>query len=150
MDLKRINRLITIMEEENLAELEIEDEDFKVKIAKPQAGSIIESKSSTHKSKVLSTKKIPIKKFEGKEVFKLTSPMVGFFYLSQTPRSPHYVNVGDKVLPTQIVCAIEVMGVVNEIEAKVAGKIKKILVEDGQPVEYGQPLFLIEPEEKEK
>lgn len=147
MDIKRINRLILIMEEENLVELEIEDEDFKVKITKPQENSMIKSKSFS--PEVLSTKKIPIKKFEKTELVKLTSSMVGFFYLSQTPTSPPYVNVGDKVLPTQIVCAIEVMGVVNEIEAKVAGKIKEILVEDSHPVEYGQPLFLIEPEEEE-
>lgn len=147
MDIKRINRLILIMEEENLVELEIEDEDFKVKITKTQENSMIKSKSFS--PEVLSTKKIPIKKFEKTELVKLTSSMVGFFYLSQTPTSPPYVNVGDKVLPTQIVCAIEVMGVVNEIEAKVAGKIKEILVEDSHPVEYGQPLFLIEPEEEE-
>lgn len=147
MDIKRINRLISIMEEKNLVELEVEDEDFKVKITKPESSSMIESKSFS--PEILSTKKIPIKKFEKTEWVKLTSSMVGFFYLSQTPTSPPYVNVGDKVLPTQIVYAIEVMGVVNEIEAKIAGKIKEILVEDGHPVEYGQPLFLIEPEEEE-
>jgi acetyl-CoA carboxylase biotin carboxyl carrier protein len=150
MDLKRVNRLISIMDDENLEELEIEDEDFKVKIKKPEVGSIIESKSSTSKPEKLVTRKIPIKKYKKKELVKITSPMVGFFYLSQTPTSPPYVKVGDKVLPTQIVCAIEVMGVVNEIEAKVSGKIKEILVEDGHPVEYGQPLFLIEPKEEEK
>jgi len=146
MDLKRINRLVNIMEEENLAELEIEDEDFKVKMAKPKAGFVIESKSFASKAEKLPTMKIPIKKFEKKEMVKITSPMVGFFYLAPTPTSPNYVNVGDAVSPLQIVCAIEVMGVVNEIEAKVSGKIKEILVEDGHPVEYGQPLFLIEPE----
>jgi len=148
MDLKRINRLISLMEEENLAELEIGDEDFKVKIAKPQPGFVIESKSFTSKSEILSTQKIPIKKFEKKELIKITSPMVGFFYLSATPTSPNYVHIGDNVLPRQIICAIEVMGVVNEIEAKVSGKIKEILVKDGHPVEYGQLLFLIEPEEE--
>lgn len=149
MDLKRVNRLIEIMEEENLAELEIIDEDFKVKMVKPQLGFMIESKSSLSKLEGIPTQEIPIKKFERKELIKITSPLVGFFYLSPTPTSPHYVNIGDKVLPTQIVGAIEVMGVVNEIEAKTGGKIKEILVEDGHAVEYGQPLFLIEPEEKE-
>ncbi len=147
MDLKRIKRLIIIMDDENLAELEIEDEEFKVKIKKPDNGSIIES--NLFKPEMLSTRKIPIKNLKKEDVIKLTSPMVGFFYLSQTPTSPHYVEVGDKVLPTQIVCAIEVMGVVNEIEAKVSGTIKEILVKDGHPVEYGQPLFLIEPKEEE-
>ena len=165
MDLKRIKRLITIMEKENLAELEFEDEDFEVKIIKPvedviplkvipQIG-VIQSKSATSKSggitsrgitsKELSVKKIPIKGFENKfKTLLLTSPMVGFFYHSPTPTSPPYVQVGDKIIPSQIVGAIEVMGVINEIEAKVSGEIKKILVEDGHPVEYGQSLFLIE------
>lgn len=149
MDLKRVNRLIEIMEEEHLAELEIADEDFKVKMVKPQLGFMIESKSSLSKLETLSSKKIPIKKFEKKELIKITSPLVGFFYRSPNPTAPNYVNIGDSVLPTQVVGAIEVMGVVNEIEAKTKGKIKEILVEDGQAVEYGQLLFLIEPEEKE-
>lgn len=148
MDLKRVNRLISIMDEENLSELEIEDEDFKVKIKKPELGLIIKSKSYTSKSEKLATRKIPIRKYKKKELVKITSPMVGFFYLSQTPTSTPYVKVGDKVLPTQIVGVIEVMGVVNEIEAKVSGKIKEILVKDGHPVEYGQPLFLIEPDDE--
>lgn len=159
MDIKRIKRLMTIMEKENLAELELEDEEFKVKITKevsPQTslklgpsfklGSVVESKSATSKSGELSIKKIPIKEFEKEKLVKLTSPMVGFFYHSQTPTSPPYVEVGDKIMPAQIVGAVEVMGVINEIEAKVSGEIKKILVGDGHPVEYGQPLFLIEPE----
>lgn len=149
MDLKKVNRLIEIMEEENLAELEIIDEDFKVKMVKPQLGFIIESKSSLSKLEGISTQKIPIKKFERKELIKITSPLVGFFHLSPTPVSPPYVNIGDTVLPRQTVGAIEVMGVINEVEAKTGGKIKEILVEDGQSVEYGQPLFLIEPEGKE-
>ncbi len=146
---------MTIMEKENLAELELEDEEFKVKITKegaPQIGA--KFRSATSKLEGLPVKKIPIKKFEKEKLgpdlklVKLTSPMVGFFYRSQTPTSPPYVEVGDKITPSQIVGAVEVMGVINEIEAKVSGEIKKILVEDGHPVEYGQPLFLIEPEEK--
>ncbi|MEW6621358.1 MAG: acetyl-CoA carboxylase biotin carboxyl carrier protein [bacterium] len=140
MDIKRVNKLITIMEEENLSEVEIEDEDFKVKLKKPQGGGVIESIS---KPKGLPTQKIPIKELKKKDLITLTSPMVGFFYLSPTPTSPPYVKIGDKVTPTDIVCAIEVMGVINEIEAKTYGKIKEILVEEGHPVEYGQPLFLI-------
>ena len=165
MDLKRVKRLMTVMEKENLAELELEDEEFKVKIIKegvPQIG--VKSRSATSKLEGLPIKKIPIKKFEKEKLgpdlklgpdsksgpnfksVKLTSPMVGFFYRSQTPTSPPYVEVGDKITPSQIIAAVEVMGVINEIEAKVSGEIKKILVEDGHPVEYGQPLFLIEKE----
>jgi acetyl-CoA carboxylase biotin carboxyl carrier protein len=140
------------MEKEDLAELELEDEEFKVKITKPELNSMFETKSS--KLEKLPSKKIPIQEFKKENKFKtsplvkVTSPMVGFFYHSQTPTSPPYIQVGDKITPSQIVGAIEVMGVVNEIEAKVSGEVKKILVEDGHPVEYGQPLFLIESKEE--
>ncbi|MDI6734668.1 MAG: acetyl-CoA carboxylase biotin carboxyl carrier protein [bacterium] len=157
MDLKRVKRLMTIMEKENLAELELEDEEFKVKITKPEFG-VVAPLSVGHKYGIpaitTTSKKIPIKEFEKEKLtpnlrlVKLTSPMVGFFYHSQTPTSPPYVKVGDKITVSQMVGAVEVMGVINEIEAKVSGEIKKILVEDGHPVEYGQPLFLIEPEEE--
>lgn len=151
MDIKRISRLITIMNEENLAELEVEDDDFKIKVIKPQGSSIIKSKSVIHKPETLPPESIPIKdKDMKKKTVKVTSPMVGFFYLSRTPTSPPYVKVGDRVSPTQIVGIVEVMGVINEVKAKVKGKVMEILVEDGCPVEYGQPLFLVEPDEGEE
>jgi acetyl-CoA carboxylase biotin carboxyl carrier protein len=75
----------------------------------------------------------------------LESPMVGTFYRASSPTADPYVREGDVVKEGQIVCIIEAMKLMNEIEAKVAGRIAKILVENGQAVEYGQPLFLIEP-----
>jgi len=74
---------------------------------------------------------------------KITSPMVGTFYQSASPESPAYVQVGDKVSEDGIVCIVEAMKLFNEIEAEVSGEIVEILVEDGQLVEYGQPLFLV-------
>jgi acetyl-CoA carboxylase biotin carboxyl carrier protein len=73
------------------------------------------------------------------------APMVGTFYRASAPTAEPYVREGDTVKEGQIVCIIEAMKLMNEIEAKVAGRISKVLVENGQPVEYGQPLFLIEP-----
>jgi acetyl-CoA carboxylase biotin carboxyl carrier protein len=75
----------------------------------------------------------------------LEPPMVGTFYRASSPTADPYVREGDVVKEGQIVCIIEAMKLMNEIEAKVAGRIARILVENGQPVEYGQPMFLIEP-----
>lgn len=77
---------------------------------------------------------------------KIVSPMVGTFYSSPEPGAPAYVQVGDSVTPNKIVCIVEAMKLFNEIEAEVTGKIVKVLVENGQLVEYGQPLFLVKPE----
>ncbi len=75
----------------------------------------------------------------------IEAPMVGTFYRASSPTADPYVREGDMVKEGQIVCIIEAMKLMNEIEAKVAGRVAKILTENGQPVEYGQPLFLIEP-----
>lgn len=77
---------------------------------------------------------------------KIVSPMVGTFYRSPEPGAPAYVQPGDKVTANKVVCIVEAMKLFNEIEAEVNGEIVKVLVEDGQLVEYGQPLFLVKPE----
>jgi acetyl-CoA carboxylase biotin carboxyl carrier protein len=76
---------------------------------------------------------------------KVTSPIVGTFYRSSSPDKPAYVEVGDVVKKGQVLCIIEAMKLMNEIESETAGKIVQLLIENGQPVEYGQPLFVIEP-----
>lgn len=80
------------------------------------------------------------------DLHKITSPMVGTFYQSPNPESPAYVKVGDKVGEESIVCIVEAMKLFNEIEAEIKGEIVEILVQDGQLVEYGQPLFLVKAE----
>ncbi|MDR7314108.1 acetyl-CoA carboxylase biotin carboxyl carrier protein [Brevibacillus nitrificans] len=77
---------------------------------------------------------------------KIVSPMVGTFYSAPEPGKPAYVQAGDKVSASKVVCIVEAMKLFNEIEAEVNGEIVKVLVEDGQLVEYGQPLFLVKPE----
>jgi acetyl-CoA carboxylase biotin carboxyl carrier protein len=76
---------------------------------------------------------------------KVTSPIVGTFYRSSSPEKASYVEVGDSVKKGQVLCIIEAMKLMNEIESETAGKIVQVLVENGKPVEYGQPLFVIEP-----
>lgn len=80
------------------------------------------------------------------DLHKITSPMVGTFYQAPNPESPAYVKVGDKVGEESIVCIVEAMKLFNEIEAEIKGEIVEILVQDGQLVEYGQPLFLVKAE----
>lgn len=75
----------------------------------------------------------------------INSPMIGTFYRSPGPDKPPFVNVGDDVAPGKVVCIIEAMKLFNEIESEVSGKIVKVLVDDASPVEYDQPLFLVEP-----
>ena len=75
----------------------------------------------------------------------IKSPMIGTFYRSSAPDKPSFVNVGDEINPGKVVCIIEAMKLFNEIESEVSGKIIKVLVEDASPVEYDQPLFLVEP-----
>ncbi|USG63645.1 acetyl-CoA carboxylase biotin carboxyl carrier protein [Brevibacillus ruminantium] len=83
---------------------------------------------------------------EDENLHKIVSPMVGTFYRSPEPGKPAYVQPGDKVTASKVVCIVEAMKLFNEIEAEVTGEIVKVLVEDGQLVEYGQPLFLVKPE----
>ncbi|MGD8191546.1 acetyl-CoA carboxylase biotin carboxyl carrier protein [Brevibacillus ginsengisoli] len=83
---------------------------------------------------------------EETNLHKIVSPMVGTFYRSSEPGKPAFVQPGDKVTASKVVCIVEAMKLFNEIEAEVTGEIVKILVEDGQLVEYGQPLFLVKPE----
>ena len=84
-------------------------------------------------------------KEDEKKYLTIKSPMVGTFYRRPSPDKPIYVNVGDEISKGKVLCVIEAMKLFNEIEAEVSGKIAKILVEDGSPVEYDQPLFLVEP-----
>jgi len=84
-------------------------------------------------------------KEDDKKLLTIKSPMVGTFYRRPSPDKPIYVNVGDEVTKGKVLCVIEAMKLFNEIESEVSGKIAKILVEDGSPVEFDQPLFLVEP-----
>jgi acetyl-CoA carboxylase biotin carboxyl carrier protein len=83
---------------------------------------------------------------EEANLHKIVSPMVGTFYRAPEPGKPPYVQPGDKVTPDKVVCIVEAMKLFNEITAEVTGEIVKVLVEDGQLVEFGQPLFLVKPE----
>jgi len=84
-------------------------------------------------------------KEEVSKYIEITSPIIGTFYRKPSPDKPVFVEVGDNVSPNTVVCMIEAMKLFNEIESEISGKIVKVLVEDGTPVEFGQPLYLVDP-----
>ncbi|MFN3821914.1 MAG: acetyl-CoA carboxylase biotin carboxyl carrier protein [bacterium] len=163
-----IKRLVKLVEGSNIAELEVEFEGSKVRIAKiHQSGDHLtpplylnyppSSEYSPTPSRMSPHPIITIGESESRRVdvseerelvrkaIEVQSPMVGTFYRAPSPEAPPYVEVGDIVRPGQVLCIIEAMKIMNEIEAEVAGKILEICVENAQPVEFGQILFRIEP-----
>jgi acetyl-CoA carboxylase biotin carboxyl carrier protein len=159
MDIKQIQELIKFVSRSGVNEVSIEQKEFKItiktnqaptyvtanvpqqQVQMPQAPAIAaaapaaEAKPAVAQAAVEDTSKyITIK-----------SPMIGTFYRSSSPDKPFFVNVGDEVKTGQVVCIIEAMKLFNEIESEVSGKIVKVLVDNSSPVEYDQPLFLVEP-----
>jgi len=149
MNIKEIKEMINLMNENNLLELEIEREGLRIKIKKAipqpaeetQPSVIIEKipqKISVETPKEEALPKAPTKTIE------IRSPMVGTFYRAPSPESPPYVEVGSIIEPGQVICIIEAMKLMNEIKSEIRGKILEILVENAEPVEFDQPLFLVE------
>jgi len=154
MDIKQIQDLIRFVSKSGVNEVSIEQKDFKITIktnevavhtampapqhytvAAPVSPAVIPAApAAAEPAAVAASNYITIK-----------SPMIGTFYRSATPEKPLYVNVGDEIKTGTVVCIIEAMKLFNEIESEVSGRIVKILVENASPVEYDQPLFLVEP-----
>lgn len=153
MDLRKLKKLIDLVQESGIAELEITEGEEKVRIAKaspanqsymaaphmihayappaPVPGPALEPAAPAEK---------PPAEEEGHVV---KSPMVGTFYRSPSPGAPAFVELGQSVSEGQTLCIIEAMKLLNEIESDVSGTVKRILVDNGQPIEYGQPLFIV-------
>lgn len=154
---KEIKRLIKIVEESNIEELEVSRWGRKVRITKGKSNSSSTASVATTSSIVQSVPEVIPKeeilekpatevqeKEAAKEKIEIRSPMVGTFYRAPAPGADPYVEVGDHVTPGQTLCIIEAMKLMNEIEAEISGTILEILVENAQPVEYNQPLFFVE------
>lgn len=152
MDLNYLKKLIKILDTSNLSELEIEEEGTKIKLAKPRPkvaamGQVVQPmmiapQQTTEMVDVIAAAKTEAAKNEN--LYEVRSPMVGTFYRSPAPDADSYVNVGSDVSEGSVLCIIEAMKLMNEIESEVSGKIVKVLVDNGKPVEYNQPLFLVE------
>ena len=156
MDIKQIQDLIRFVSKSGVNEVAIEQKDFKITIKTNEAvvhtmpaqqhytvaapvapaavPAVAHAASAPEPAVVAASNYITIK-----------SPMIGTFYRSATPEKPLYVNVGDEVKEGTVVCIIEAMKLFNEIESEISGRIVKVLVENASPVEYDQPLFLVEP-----
>lgn len=157
MDLKEIRQLIKIVETSNISGLEIEEEGYKVKISK-SSNNVDAGAHQIHTVAVPQVQAAvpvatpptatpapeqPAEKSSSNRV-EVHSPMVGTFYRSPSPDSDPYVDMGKKIKSGDVLCIIEAMKLMNEIEAEVAGTIVEINVENGQPVEYNQVLFVVE------
>ena len=150
MNLKEIKEMIQLMNENNLNEIELERDGLKIRLVRGQQGVVQELAQRTVGEAVASgvEPKTP-KETAGQEEEKyiqIKAPMVGTFYKAVSPDAPPFVELGDIMNAGDVVCIIEAMKLMNEIKSEVKGKIKEILVENGEPIEFGQPLFLIEPE----
>jgi len=156
MDLRKLKKLIDLVQESGIAELEITEGEEKVKIVKggmvtvsptaPVPASLIAAPASAPAAAAASPGPAAAPAAEpatGQEGHVVKAPMVGTFYRSPSPDAKVFVEVGQAVKEGQTICIIEAMKLMNEIEADASGTVKAILVENGQPVEYGQPLFII-------
>ena len=161
MDFKQIQELIKMINKSNIGEVTIEEKGFKVTIKQkeepaqnviaaapyqapvsyqaPAAPAIAGGSSAT------SAEKPKTAEPAADNLVTIKSPMIGTFYRSSSPGKPSFIEIGDEIAPGKVVCIIEAMKLFNEIESEVKGRIVKVLVDDASPVEYDQPLFLVEP-----
>lgn len=144
MELEDLKQLIELLKETDITEIQVEKEGAKVKIKREKFFQSLEIATQKVSSLQESTLKKEIED-EAQRLVTVTSPIVGTFYRSPTPEAPVFVETGLRVKKGQVLCIIEAMKLMNEIESEVDGILLKALVENGQPVEYGEPLFLIEP-----
>ena len=147
MDLRKLKKLIDLVEESGISELELTEGEEKVRISRalmpnhaPQMQQVAAPQPVAAHAAAMSIATPVVAEIEGHIV---KSPMVGTFYRSSSPDAKTFVDVGSKIAAGETLCIIEAMKLLNEIESDFTGVIKKILVENGQPVEYGEPLFII-------
>lgn len=150
MDIRKVKKLIELLEESGIAEIEIREGEESVRISRHPAGmqmmmapqASAPAPAAAPAAAALVTAEHPKSEIPSGHI--VTSPMVGTFYRSSAPGNKAFVEVGQRVNVGDTLCIIEAMKMFNQIDADKAGSVKAILVENGQPVEYGQPLFVIE------
>jgi len=154
-DIETIRLLVDMMVKNDLIELNVRDGDQEIKLRRPTPGgdfvatAIPNPQAMTRPAMAGPDRPIEKEAVSGTvaevDFAEIRSPMVGTFYASPDPDSPAYVKVGDHVGPATVVCLLEAMKVFSEIKAETSGRIEKVLVKNGDPVEYGQALFLVRP-----
>ncbi|KAA6440307.1 acetyl-CoA carboxylase biotin carboxyl carrier protein [Dyadobacter flavalbus] len=160
METREIQKLIDFIAQSGLDEVNIETTDLKIKVKRygsaPTASVTSASPVSAAPSIATPAPTAPVTQSAPAEpvitagpassnLVTIKSPMIGTFYRASNPETPVFINVGDEIKPGKVVCVIEAMKLFNEIESEISGKIVKILVENATPVEFDQPLFLVEP-----
>lgn len=147
MNLDELKELLGLLKDTDITELVIEREGTKIKIRRERFVGPFEIQQTTVTSPLsqVEQKAQPSQEEETKRLITVTAPIVGTFYRSPSPDAPPFVEVGTRVKKGQTLCIIEAMKLMNEVESEVDGVVVRILVENGQPVEYGEPLFLIDP-----
>ncbi|MFZ1529582.1 MAG: acetyl-CoA carboxylase biotin carboxyl carrier protein [Ferruginibacter sp.] len=159
MDIKQIQELVKLVNKTSIGEITIEENGTKITIKQKkepsqkiytnvQAGTAASAPAPAQPAVSAATTEKPASPPptpKADNLITIKSPMIGTFYRQSGPGKPIFVNVGDEVVPGKVVCIIEAMKLFNEIESEISGTIVKVLVDDASPVEYDQPLFLVEP-----
>lgn len=161
MNLPEIEKLIKFVQSSGVSEVSLEQKDFKITIKTTHGAHSMPAQAPMHQMMHAPMSAAPMQAApaasapatpaeiavsgDGSKYITIKSPMIGTFYRSSTPEKPVFVNVGDEIKPGKVMCIIEAMKLFNEIESEVSGKIVKVLVDNATPVEYDQPLFLIDP-----
>ncbi|MCS5551002.1 MAG: acetyl-CoA carboxylase biotin carboxyl carrier protein [Gammaproteobacteria bacterium] len=150
MDIRKVKKLIELLEESGIAEIEIHEGEESVRINRGGSAPLPQTMVNVPPVDANSSLKTQLSTNENSssddysdEGEVITAPMVGIFYSSPSPGQPPFVNKGQNIKTGDVLCIIEAMKIMNQIEADIDGKLVRILVENGDPVEYGQPLFVI-------
>ncbi len=143
MEIEDIKALLELLKETDITELELEKEGSKIKISRGRVYAAMEVPPPLPLAAPPMIKHA--EEAEAERLVTVTAPLVGTFYRASSPEAPAFAEVGTIVKKGQVLCIVEAMKLMNEIESEVNGVVVKVLAENGQPVEYGEPLFLIEP-----
>lgn len=143
MEIKYIRSIYRFLRDTDIEEIEIEGKEGRIRIKRALSqGQVV---SAVEEKKAVEREEEPEQReSRGKNIKVITSPMVGTFYRAPSPEAPPFVEIGSVVKQGQVLCIIEAMKIMNEVESEYGGRVVSILVENGQPVEYGEPLFHIE------
>ncbi len=150
MDINLLKKLIKLVEQSEITDFEVAEGDLKVKISKNLGQTFVQMPHNVEMPRQIHSAAAPEQKIEtapsavSSKFHEIKSPIVGTFYRAPAPDADPYIQVGDTISAGSVLCIVEAMKLMNEIESDVSGKIVKILVENATPVEYNQPLFLIE------
>jgi len=153
MDLNLIKKLVKIVDTSEITDLEVEENGLRIKVAKKirtfrtyEQPQVVIGQTPVQENAAIKSgdDKAQIEEEKPANVHEIKSPIVGTFYRSPAPDAEPYVQVGDMISQGSVLCIVEAMKLMNEIESDVSGKIIKIIAENGKPVEYNQPLFLIQ------